>query len=503
MKKLLTLALGAMLALGLSMPAQAASKIDVSGWYRILHHNLVNFNRAAESDYVQSDSFFEHRLNVNVDFRPSDDVLIHWTLRAPNAVRWGASSGSNNFTQGSSNAGVVYTRAIYATITQDWGQLSIGRLEETFPTVMNGLKTLGYTYGTTYIYANPFDYKDVVDGISYTYNMDNGFGVNVYYAKSITQDTAPDYNYRDKDVDYDRFGVEPFFKWDGGGATLNIEYRRNMTDLNRAAPIAGNNPPTTQVDRNLTRKDYAFFLNPAVMQSWGDFTIRFEGKIGWGEHETYIVDYNNNITRRKEDTEGLGLYLQATYNYGSGDVNLMGWFVDGSSLEESKWDKNGHRKTHDLVDMGDFAPFLVAYYEQTLGSRVSRLGDDTDRYGQSRYGNGGSRRGALGTRGSKSGSNHWGLGLLGNHNFTDKIRFNWGIGYFRLVEEEYIGQNKDLGVEVDLGLRVQLLQGVTYETQFGYMFNGDAWRNGRGTTAIPYKDAKDTYAWLNALQFSF
>ncbi|MDR1871335.1 MAG: hypothetical protein LBS60_05300 [Deltaproteobacteria bacterium] len=476
MKKFLTLVLGATLAVGLSIPAEAASKVDVSGWYRVLHHNLVNFNRAADSDLAQSDSFFEHRLNVTVDFRPNDDVLVSWNLRAPNLVRWGAASGGSNFTQGSSNAAVVYTRAIYATITQDWGKLSIGRFPETFPTVMNGLKTLGYTYGTTYIYANPFDYKDVVDGILYSYTLDNGFGIHVYYAKWETIDTGPGVEYRDKDMDYDRFGVEPFYKWDSGGATLNLEYRRDMRVRS-------------------TEKDYSFFINPALYQAWGDFSLRFEGKIGWGETTDEIIG--------KIDREGLGLYLQATYNYGSGDLNLMGWFADGSSINERK---NG--KDHDLVNIGDFAPFLVAYYDQTLGNRISVFRNDNDVYSYSKYEiedfkDNSRRRGSLGARGIDSGSNHWGLGLLGNHNFTDKIRFNWGIGYFRLVEETYPGQKKDLGVEVDVGLRVQLLPGVTYETQIGYMFNGDAWRNGLGTEAVPYRDAKDTYAWLNALQFAF
>jgi hypothetical protein len=344
---------------------------------------------------------------------------------------------------------------------------------------MNGLKTLGYTYGTTYIYANPFDYKQVADGISYTYTMDNGFGVNVYYAKFVTMDVDTAFR-RDKDVDYDRYGVEPFYKWEGGGAALNLEYARDMRNAT-------------------TEKDYAFFVNPAIFQTWGDFTIRFEGKIGWGE--TTTINPATNV-RTKVDREGLGLYTQLTYKYGAGDVNLMGWFADGSSLEERN-DNDRHRKSHDLVTMGDFSPFLVAYYENSLSNRVSRYVDPSlSGYARSRYeelyGNQ-NHRGRLGL----NGFNHWGLGLLGNHNFTDKIRFNWGIGYFRLVEEMYRGQSKDLGVEVDVGVRIQVIKGVTFESQFGYMFNGDAWRNGDGTVDYRYRDAKDTYAWLNALQFSF
>jgi hypothetical protein len=365
------------------------------------------------------------------------------------------------------NAYHVNTRAIYATISQPWGKLSIGRLEEQFPTSQNGLKTLGYTYGTTYIYTNPFDFKEVADGISYTYQADNGFGVNVYYAKHTTNDGTNTATL-DKDIDYDRYGVEPFYKWDGGGATLNVEYARNMLSVS-------------------TEKNYAVYVNPAIMQTWGNFTIRFEGKIGWGETKTRVGDVRSEV-----DSEGLGLYVQATYKYGDGDVNLMGWFADGSSIDDRN-EKNGKTKRHDLVGMGDFAPFLVAYYENTLSGRVGRLG------GGSPYGAAADR----GRLGAANRANHWGVGLLGNHNFTPAVRFNWGIGMFRLVEQTYLNQSKDLGVEVDLGVRIQVIKGVTFETQLGYLFNGQAWRNGDGTEASPYRDSKDTYAWLNALHFSF
>ncbi|MDR1083448.1 MAG: hypothetical protein LBP22_00985 [Deltaproteobacteria bacterium] len=484
MKKLLVFALAAMLGMAMAMPAQAQSKVQFSGWYRVLHHNLVNFGRAWDKDQgfpagYESDSFFEHRLNVNVDFRPTDDVLIHWTLRAPNFQRWGAGS----MQQGTTNAATVWTRAIYATITQDWGTFSIGRLEETFPTSMNGLKTLGYSYGTTYIYANPFDYKDVADGMVYNYQWDNGFGINVYYAKYATQDPDNATANLDADVDYDRFGVEPTYKWESGAASINIEYDRDMRDRG-AGP---------------TVKDYAFFVNPAIMQSWGDFSIRFEGKIGWGKREI-----TTGAGKRTSDLAGLGAYLQATYkystaNHGSGDINIMGWYADGSSRDEMA--NPFTQKQHDLVTMGDFAPFLVAYYNTNLPNRVR--GGATNGIDNGIIGRTTGRMND--NRNLKGSSNHWGIGLLGNHNFTDTIRFNWGIGHFRLVEQVFPGQSKEIGTEIDVGIRIGLMKSVTFESQFGYMFNGKAYERNDGTADNPRwtADAKDTYAWLNALQFAF
>ncbi|MDR0549242.1 MAG: hypothetical protein LBI10_07545 [Deltaproteobacteria bacterium] len=490
MRKLMALAF-CLILVAVAVPAKAASKIEFEGELTVLHHNLVNFNRANDKRYVQSDSFFENRLHFGVDFKPSDDLLVHWSFRSPDYVRWGVA------TQGSSNAAEVYTRAIYATITQEWGELSIGRLEEGFPTSNQGLATLGYGYGGDLIYISPFDNASVVDGISYTKKFDNGFGINVYYAKDATQDTDASVQRIDKDIDIDRFGVEPFYQWEGGGASLLFEYVRDMTDNIVISP-------TNQLIVDVRKdKDYAFFINPAVMQTWGAFSLRFEGKIGWGE--TTERDLLNNNARAKTKNKGLGLYGEANYNYGAGDINLIAWFADGSSWRE-RLDPKATK--HDLVDMGDFAPFLVAYYGNTLPNRVSNFADINHYNAGAVNSYGLIDRGILG-----NGNNHWGIGILGNHSLTDSIKLNYGIGYFELVEAYRLGDllgirggdDKDLGVEVDLGVHIQLMENLSFESQFGYMFNGNAYQNvyeDRNGNFV-FSDPKDTYAWVSALTVTF
>jgi hypothetical protein len=103
---------------------------------------------------------------------------------------------------------------------------------------------------------------------------------------------------------------------------------------------------------------------------------------------------------------------------------------------------------------------------------------------------------------------------------------NYGIGYFRLVKPTFVWigdpangyqsapavpagtnpqyryQSKDLGWEIDLGFTFQIYDNVAFETQFGYFFNGNAfetWDDGSKS----WKDAKDTFAWGNAITFSF
>jgi hypothetical protein len=167
--------------------------------------------------------------------------------------------------------------------------------------------------------------------------------------------------------------------------------------------------------------------------------------------------------------------------------------------------------------MGDFAPFLVAYNGVTLGTGTwsNRLAD--------RFAN---------PEGLDAGNtNHWGIAILGNHAINDDIKINYGLGYFRLVSVPFnhrFGANPDydpddgiyhfgtpnrsktLGFEIDLGATFQILDNLSFETQFGYMFNGSAYRqswyaeDGNGDPIAVYgPKPKDTFAWANVLSVTF
>jgi hypothetical protein len=179
-------------------------------------------------------------------------------------------------------------------------------------------------------------------------------------------------------------------------------------------------------------------------------------------------------------------------------VTLATWFVDGTSLDDGN-------KDHNLVQLGDFAPFLVAFNETTLGNGIH-----SNNLGWGYYGNGQ----AANVDGSNYGTtNQWGIGVLGNHQITPEIKLNYGIGYFRLVHPTFAydvtngerEQSRDLGWEIDLGATFQILDNLTFETQFGYMFNGKAFDVPLydGGTYIGNAHAKDTFAWANVLAFTF
>jgi hypothetical protein len=469
MKKLLALALGALLVT-LSVPALADSPIDFTGYLRIQHLNHVNYTRASDNDFRDSESFFRQRFHINIVFHATDNVDVTWTVRAPHWRQWGG--------QGTAGDAGLVTKAAFATITQPFGTFEIGRLSDGGPGRDGGLATLGHGqgYGAFVQSSGAFDdVADFIDGITYNHDFGNGFGLAAYFVKFETNDwtkrgyfNSPPYNVPPsfttppetgyKDSDSDRFGIEPRYTWDGGGASLGFLFHRDATE-------GGNEKYST-----------VYAINPAVTHSWGAFTVGFEAAFGWGS-----TKYDDGTPSDKYD--GFGLYLDANYNYGAGDLTLAGWYVNGSKVVDTK--------AHDAINLGgNFYPFLVAFGYNGVGGGMD--GAALNDWASDDW--------------NDSGANQWGLGLLGKHAINDDLTINYGIGYFSLAKavpydygDESLGlKKKSLGWEIDLGLTWKVLERVTFDTQFGYMFNGNAYKEGPND-----RSPKDTFAWANQLNFAF
>jgi hypothetical protein len=286
------------------------------------------------------------------------------------------------------------------------------------------------------------------------------------------------------DQDADRFGIETKYSWDDGGFTFGVQYIRDMTapgfpDLSDIAD--GNNIFDFGIPALAYSKNWALHINPSLAQSWGPFSIHFEADLAWGK--TVLTDVcdtvsaNNCGAGKSADinitTRGFGAYLDASYNYGAGDITLLTWYVHGQSLDTNS------DKLYSLVSMGDFAPFLVAYYGQTRGYALNDTNDVTN---------------LLYNFNTTTTFGQFGIGLLGNHAINDDIKLNWGLGYLMLAKAPIDSWSKSVGFEVDLGATFQILDNLSFESQFGYMFNGKALRD-------PKPDG--TFAWLNVLAVTF
>jgi hypothetical protein len=524
MKKLLLFCL-ALALVATSLPAMAATNVNFSGYVKVFHQNLHNFNRARGSDAI-AESFFANKVNLKLEFQPSEDVSIFWQLRSLNHVRWGFHR--TGYGGGPADTS-LYTTYVYAEIRQPWGTIQIGRVADGLGSNAGGLHSLGYdpTWGGgEFLFANPFDLNTPTDSVIYSYDFGNGFSIGVFYAKDdiMRLDDNDDDAYKifmrvnglvngspivnarsalyGEDQDKDRFGIEAKYTWDTGGATFGVLYVRNMAKV--WFPHNDFRDPDLLVDGYaipyVPEESWEIHLNPSIFQSWGAFSIHFEGEIAFGRTKWRSIcqQFVNFINDQDSDPGigpctpeqardhgstielGLGLYFDASYNYGAGDITLMTWYAQGTSWE----DRRRGKVSRNLVTMGDFAPFLVAFNGVTLGqgSTSDVLNGDAEDLDDP--------------------GNQFGIGLLGNHAINDDIKLNWGLGYFQLSEEWRRGDGRYLGFEVDVGATFQILENVSFETQFGYMWNGDVYRF-RSADGRRWHRPDGTFAWANVLAVTF
>ena len=515
MKRALAMALGAMMVAGSAAPAAASSAIDFSGYYRVYYGMDSNLGHQ-NGDAAFTDDYFGHRLNLDVTFTPTDEIAVYWRLRGPHFQRWGAAGNSAN----------LVTRHIYGEIKQDWGTVLVGRLHEDLD--YWGLAHLGHSaYFTFYSSATPFDDAAPRDAIRYTNRWDNGFQLMAQYTKMSAQDwtggVVPSSSYAhstgggttsfdvwDADRDWDRIEAEGAYFWDGGGASMAVRYDRDARGTNTAdlaAAIAEYGLGVGDPQWSGAATATAWYLNPAITHSFGDFTLSFEGKAGWGKQErtSVIIDpmtyddfalWQGGLSR---DLSGYGLYLDADYNYGPGNVTLASWWVSGTELDDRIGDLHP-QDSKSLVNMGDnFYPLAVAYgytagirgragaaqasgnsnavalanngyvnyinagYGSTAGGATGKAflaGSDTaSEIGNAAFGvnlGGGAAGDGLATNmadfygdytrktslNQNTMANHWGIMLAGNHAFTDDISMHYGIGYLALNESNYRVANR-------------------------------------------------------------
>lgn len=156
MSKLLIAILSLFIALA-PAPASADSAVDFKGYYKAYYfspNNVTHNTFGLTPDWPDSDNFFMSRLNIDLTFRPTDEITIFWQMRGPDKERW---SGSGN---GRSHRSIGYelqTTQIYGQVVQDWGTVKIGRMDGLAD---QGLTSLGYLPGSSgdnYIYRAPFD----------------------------------------------------------------------------------------------------------------------------------------------------------------------------------------------------------------------------------------------------------------------------------------------------------------------------------------------------------
>ncbi|MDR1314464.1 MAG: hypothetical protein LBQ12_12440 [Deltaproteobacteria bacterium] len=460
-RKLFALPIAAALLLCGAGISQAASPVTFDGHLRLRSWFFDNyFNEKADPNgrhASRSDSWVESRLRINVSFQPNDNVEIRWRAQGPGSARWGSKDGNDFLLRSEHFFGIARTQ---------FGDFSVGRVSSDMDSA--GLQTLGYLpgYGMgTQFYA--FDSDSDTDGFMYRWHSDI-FGIKAYYAKKAT--TVQNSTVWDKDADWDRFSVEPYWSWDTGGASLAVQYDSDKT---------------LRPDGRDSLKYVT--VNPAFAQSFlvGDnskLTFHAEAKLSWGKR-SFSPNSPAALDPLVEDkVTGFGAYADLDLDYSSGDVALAAWYLDGQDEKEGA--DPLHRNPRNLVDPGSaFYPFLIFY---------SAYGAQPD--------------GTKHLEGREL-PGHWALAVMGRHVLNDWATLTYGAGHFRRTADftraDGSKASRSMGTEFNLGLSVKLMDNLTWGTNLA-VFDTGSYYDGRYSKGTPGAGLDKTiWGWGNELMFSF
>jgi hypothetical protein len=347
-----------------------------------------------------------------------------------------------------------------------------------------------------FINVQPFESTGDRDRI--VYNLPLGaFTFSAVYEKSTEVDTANTgsqfwYNNPGYDDDYDQFAMVGTYKWATGSANLTGVYQRQRNLYSGLVDAAWGGVPWWEAD---VERD-SFIIAPAVIANFGPFSMHFEFDYMWGtvKYDDFPTNWAGLAARPDEDQQGWGVYLDGWYNYGPGEVGMLFNYVQGTN-----WDRAGNETYEGLMGYGaDHYPFLVGYalasnHDLTDGVLLNDNNGDG-------FLDGGSQ-------------NFWNVGLMADHNLTERLMLHAAVGYFALVNtpdrNAYLAPlqteelSKDLGWELDLGLNWKIMEGLDFTSMFGYFWGGSAWDYGNAVQNVLGEDTGNAYAWRNMLWMSF
>lgn len=521
-KKIFVAALGVLLVMALVTGAIAETKVEFKGSYRARYFNTSNMGTGVGVPGVAGapvqpagrdtqSNYFDQRFTIDPRFIISDNVQLDMRIRGLDDNRWGRqNAGKIQWRAWDGGAAANSTSSfeinrVFMRIKTGFGEFRVGRMSGG----VAGLNLLGYE-GTRFVDASnyfievdPFDNEGPRQRITWSLPVPLSFGkvgITAVYEKAGEMDDAnrgsrgepvgPGY-----DSDVDNFYLLPSLDWGSGGANVLFGYLRNR--LNNRALFAARSTATTTPNYNTVYDEDLLLINPAFVQKMGPAAIHFEG---WWNTSYRRIDRRfwqaaGFGAPSNYSTQGWGLYLDGTFNYGPGDVGLM-----FSYIAPTKYARNtnsdgtmygrmapaGGLFTNNGMG-GDHAPFLV-FYDWALIDNFG-YGAASNRY--------------AGT------NNHWMVGLWGDHSLTESLMLHAALGYFALTDAPsqaraiQLGYNavsspgKNLGWEFDLGLNYKIYDGLTFTTMYGYFFTGNAWKYGMNV------GVGNAWEWKNQMVLSF
>lgn len=452
MKKLFVIALGVLLVVAFTATSYAATKTSFSGAYRVRGYYLNNQALQTDSDLENKASFINHRFRFAMTFMPSDKLSLHVNLQVWENNKWGQdTTGAAEFARlgGPTNyAAAPEVYRVFMAIKTSIGMFRIGRMSA-------GIAGIGlHGYGASPVGADRavMDTEQPFDRILWYLPVPQPWLVVVGYNKFFELDSDPNFNVtNEQEQDYDVPQALLLYRFSTGTANIAAAYYRNRM-------TAG------------SKQDWYRFI-PALSIKFGPVFFNAE------------VDYRTGKTKTTGaadvDHTGLGVYLDVGYKYGPGEIGaLYAWFKgdDGSDATDDK---------DFTTSGGDYYP-LVLFQDEgvAIPGLVSPL------------------------YGSNNTANFWQLAFWWDHSLTEDLLLHAAYGYFAVnelnaaqVKADGSEYDKSIGSEIDIGLRYNIMQNLTYTAIFGYFIPGDYIKDAAETEVG--RDVGNSYMFRHELKITF
>ncbi len=456
------LILSFILLLGMAGAALAETKVSFTGYYRIRGFVLNNYqNVASESDDEDKQSFFDQRFRINIKLKPSDNLILETHLQALRENKWGTqksvlswhykpgmpgwpgvgSPGSGDFEYNSS----IEVYRVWMTIITPYGAFMAGRSYEDGAGI-----SMFDAYGPSPVEADRmiFDSRASYDRLKW-YIKKGDFSLWTFYEKNWELDSDPTLNpNNNEDMDADKFGILPQWNFGPhGGVNCLIRYDRNRSGI-EATPALPNWAVgfATESDR--------WIFNPSLRLKYDTWEFNTEIKYITGNLKDWGYVPGND-----KDLEGLGIYVDGLYKYGSGVLGAWYLWVQGD-------DNAADDKMKGVVGTGyDYVPLFIVY---DTGMILSR----------------------------NDSANQKVLGVWVDHNLTEDLLLHASFGYMK-VNEVADGVDDYYGSELDLAVKYKIMSNLEYTLGFGYFAPGDYFKDTLG------HEVGNVYMIKNQIQVNF
>jgi len=210
--------------------------------------------------------------------------------------------------------------------------------------------------------------------------------------------------------------------------------------------------------------------------------LNIEYEVNWNFGQSSQLDPNGNF----QDDKGLGTAISA--NYQLQDFNIGGLFFYMSGDDNP----NDSEKKNMLTSAGtgnDWNPYQIM-----TGDYMGILNTDNPNRAP-----GALNANSVLVPGNGFSSGVWSLGAMVKYSMSPELSLNGELGYFAANETiPGTNQDKDLGWEAGVGMGYKLMDNLTYNAHFSYLWTGDYFKV--GVADVP---TENVYLLAHALSMSF